>query len=49
MTSGYADGDDMFAIGDDLHAAFLAKPYVPAECAAALGRLLDAAGLAPAP
>lgn len=49
VTSGYADGDDMLAIGDDLRAAFLAKPYVPAELAAALGRLLGAAARAPAP
>ncbi len=48
VTSGYADGDDMLAIDDDVHAAFLAKPYVPAELAAALGRLLGAAAPAPA-
>ena len=47
VTSGYADGDDTVPLVGDPHGAFLAKPYVPAELAAALARLLDAAASGP--
>ena len=47
LTSGYPGDDDAVPLADDPYAAFLAKPYAPAELALALARLL--ANAAPGP